>query len=283
MTPAKLATLARRAVAHVELAADLSGHVLPARRNHAALDALAAACRPVPAARREWLAAVALWWRMAETARPVCRGYARLYSITEADDLTHEGMIGAFDAAQVWNPERGPWSATYRQWVRSRIHREHNGSGYTIRVPDKSVETMRIAGKARERMEQAGAEVTAGTVRAAVTGVAEILAPCLEAALSARYGVRSISAPVAGDGISLGDTLAAEPWDPADDLDTIAAMARVREALAVLPAREAAVVHRRYWMDEPGQVAARAVGLTRGSERNAHSRALARLRDEVAA
>jgi len=273
-------TPAHRAIAHVERAAELDGTPLR-RRTHATLAALEVATRAHPEARREWDAAVRLWWAMALESSGVAARIARRYSRDAPDDLVQEGLIGIYEAAQTFDPDRGLRFRTHAQWwARARIHLANEQRGQTIRVPSNASETLRVADLVARDLERRGVDATHARVLAGLEGVNNMAPAHLAAMINARRGVVSASTPI-GEGIMLADTLAAESWDPEADLDRRALVQRVVEAVSALPRREAAVVRHRYWREEGSTAIAKVLGFSKETERKAHRSALARLRDEV--
>jgi RNA polymerase sigma factor (sigma-70 family) len=244
--------LARRALQHVDEATRLIGFVdVKPHRNERTggmrLDRLERACRKAskagePERRRtgrkavaEFERAKALWWELAVSAVHIaeheahhCKGPLGL------EDNGQEGLIGLYDAAKRFDPNRGIRFTTYaRWWARARITRAIAQGGRAIAFSSHAEGILINARKAPNATpgEQADAIGVSRTVYAAIQRA---------------MNVASLDNPLGTDGD--GTHLELVPDDNAVDADeelhwrTLAE--RVGPALRALPARERLIVER---------------------------------------
>lgn len=283
MTPAAELAIARRAAAHVARALELSGLTLARRGRErtsaAAIDRLTAhLAAPLPAdttaarrhrdARAELRAAEALWWELAASAEAVAiREARRCGPPLPLEDRIQEARVGVYRAARIFDAARKLRFATHaRWWARAQVTRATEQAGRPIRLSTMASELVRYA----RRIE--------GTVneQAAVLGCDAGLLAAAQSALC----VASLDAPVLfddGDETSLGSLLAAPVEDGDGGIDSASRWAAVARALERLPARERAVLERRYGLGrepEPLTAIGAALGVSRERTRQIEADAL---------
>lgn len=99
-----------------------------------------------------WSRACESWWALATTARDVCWAEARRRTGRglELEDLAQEGLVGAYLAAQRWEPER---RVAYRQIVGPYVRRHQDRALARARAVATPVDVFHLEGRARRLRE----------------------------------------------------------------------------------------------------------------------------------
>lgn len=151
-----------------------------------------------------WQRACESWWALAEGALDVCWAEAirRRGRGIEVEDLAQEGLVGAYLAAQRWEPDR---RVAYRQIVGVYVRRQQDRALARARIVATPVDVFHLEGHAlrlREYLERRGRPFDL----AAEMGVDRRQLELLEAAAVAT----SLEAPIGHEGFGrLADVLAA--------------------------------------------------------------------------
>lgn len=224
-----------------------------ADREQAALDALVAAHRPL---------VLNIAGRF--------RGYG-----LPLGDLIQEGQIGLLEAAHRFDPARAVRFATYaRWWIRSAIQDFVLRNAAAVRTVTSSRQKSLLF--ALTRMIAAKAEFSSPD-RAYLARRFGVSLAAVER-MSMRVGARdqSLDAAAPGSDLRLIDTLADEARHGAE---------RLAAALAVLPERDRHIVAERHLREAPPLLReiGSGIGVSKERVRQLEKRALARLRDILAA
>lgn len=197
---------------------------------------------------------------LAETVVGLARWVAGRYSRAGVDpeDLVGEAWLGFMDAVAGFDPARGSFSTYCTMYMRSRVRRAVT-AGLGTRGS-------RAAFWGRSRAESdlaaAGEEPT-------------------DSAVAARLGVREEDVVrAAARSVALGEDLAADSPDLDDELDSLAAAARLRAAVGRLPPRLRFVMERSL-EGHDSAATADLMGVSRQRVQQLRDRALAKLREEI--
>nr|MDP8944049.1 sigma-70 family RNA polymerase sigma factor [Actinomycetota bacterium] len=174
-------------------------------------------------------------------------------------DLVQEGMLGLIRAAEKFDWRKGFKFSTYGTlWIRQAIQRGLENSGRTIRLP------VHIGQRARKiaRTERAL------TVKLGREPTEEEIADAVEVPLEEVVELRatdrplaSLDQPVGEDGeTALGDLMADDRPEPAEEVVANASARAVREAIDRLPERQREVVRLRFGVGGEGPVPLRETG-----------------------
>jgi RNA polymerase primary sigma factor len=199
----------------------------------------------------------------------------------ELSDLVQEGNIGLMQAVERFDPRRNLKFSTYATWwIRQAITRALSQKSRTIKVPINKLELVRIATRAKVKLEeQLGRSPSTKEVSMAVG------APTyqVEAALQSIPHLESLDALAVEDGSPRwelqSDERSESPWQLVVDRDM---REKVRATLELLPPRQQLIVRMRfgigfsseYNLEEIGKV----LNLTRERVRQLEVEALQRLR-----
>ena len=246
--------LARRAALLVAQAAQLLGWVdtedsARERTPAGAQDRLQVAIGEAPdtpevrKARGAFRWAQQLWWELARSERAVAAGLAHRYGrsgLLAEEELYREGLIGLYDGARRFDPDRGVRFKTYATWwVRARIFGAL-GRGRPVRLPTRLQELQLQMNQAQKAAWDQGRELT----------VWELAALCgarlsdVEAVLQAPTSL-SLEITPPNSEQALGQLLVAEGADPEEEAGHNQLLACLRECLSGLEAREAHILKRR--------------------------------------
>jgi len=185
--------------------------------------------------------------------RIMCRRYkssTRTGKIT-MDDLFQEGVLGLMRAAETFEPERGLRFSTFAMWwVRHHVGRAVMNDGRTIHVPVYM----------QDRCRQQDEEVPANTRSLDV--------------VANRKDTRRQE--------TLGDTMPSATESPADALLKEEVRALLDKARGALPAREARILHMRFYQDKTYQAIGEVYGVSRERIRQLVVEGLQLMRRELA-
>jgi RNA polymerase primary sigma factor len=199
----------------------------------------------------------------------------------ELSDLVQEGNIGLMQAVERFDPRRNLKFSTYATWwIRQAITRALSQKSRTIKVPINKLELVRIATRAKVKLEeQLGRSPSTKEVSK------EVGAPAyqVEAALQSIPHLESLDALAVEDGSPRwelqSDERSESPWQAVVDRDM---REKVQATLELLPPRQQLIVRMRfgigfdseYNLEEIGKV----LKLTRERVRQLEVEALQRLR-----
>jgi RNA polymerase primary sigma factor len=195
-------------------------------------------------------------------------------------DLIQDGVLGLMRAAEKFDWRRGHKFSTYATWwIRQAIKRGHDNSSRTIRLPVHVVERAK-------RIQLAESELGEGSVRRETTP-GEI---ALAAGLSVRQvaviqgagrAVTSLDKPIGDEQATLGELMAAQQFDPQDEVELSLDRETVNDALVELPEDERTVLELRYGFadTEPQTVneVVQSLDITRNRVHQLERKGLARL------
>ncbi len=199
----------------------------------------------------------------------------------ELGDLVQEGNIGLMQAVERFDPRRNLKFSTYATWwIRQAITRALSQKSRTIKVPINKLELVRMANRAKGKLEERlGRKPSMNEVAKAVGApVGQV-----DLALKSIPHLESLDALAIEDGSPRwelqSDDRIESPWQVAVDRDL---REKVKEALEVLPPRQQLIVRMRfgigfksdYNLEEIGKV----LNLTRERVRQLEVEALRRLR-----
>ena len=199
----------------------------------------------------------------------------------ELSDLVQEGNIGLMQAVERFDPRRNLKFSTYATWwIRQAITRALSQKSRTIKVPINKLEMVRIATRAKNKLqEKEGREPSMKEIAKAV-GAPE---QQVETAIKSIPHLESLDALAVEDGSPRwelqSDERSETPWQAVLDRDM---REKVRSALELLPSRQQLIVRMRfgigfnteYNLEEIGKV----LNLTRERVRQLEVEALRRLR-----
>jgi RNA polymerase primary sigma factor len=199
----------------------------------------------------------------------------------ELSDLVQEGNIGLMQAVERFDPRRNLKFSTYATWwIRQAITRALSQKSRTIKVPINKLELVRMATRARVKLEEKlGREPSMKEVAKAV-GAEEYQ---VDVALKSIPHLESLDSLAVEDGSPRwelqSDERSESPWQVVLDRDM---REKVRSALELLPPRQQLIVRMRfgigfnseYNLEEIGKV----LNLTRERVRQLEVEALRRLR-----
>ncbi len=223
----------------------------------------------------------------------IARGYGRLGF--PLNDLIQEGTVGLLQAVRKFNPDHDARLATYAMWwVRAAIQDYVVRSWSLVRVGKTAAHKSlffvlrREAGaRAVGHPEHIGDDVLAALAHRFNVSVAEVTG--LARRIAGSDHSLDAAVPSGHDADHVGSSLADRMVDPSQSPEDIAAdnsVARfwstlIDGALAMLPAREAAIIRDRYLSDAARTFEAigRDLGLSKDRVRQLEKRALERLRD----
>jgi RNA polymerase sigma factor (sigma-70 family) len=163
----------------------------------------------------------------------------------ELSDLVQEGNIGLMQAVERFDPRRNLKFSTYATWwIRQAITRALSQKSRTIKVPINKLELVRIATRAKVKLEeQLGRSPSTKEVSKAVGAPAYQV----EAALQSIPHLESLDALAVEDGSPRwelqSDERSESPWQLVVDRDM---REKVRATLELLPPRQQLIVRMRF-------------------------------------
>lgn len=180
-------------------------------------------------------------------------------------DLVQEGYFGLVEAVDRFDWRRGHRFSTYATWwIRQRIQRAVDNQARVVRFPSHVAARMRRLDRVRGELRgDLCREPTEEEVREASGSTAEEIR---RIAVAPRTVV-SLDAPVGEDGTGLGELVAIDPVDVADDVETDMGAEGLRNAVAVLPERQREVLSLRYGLEGDEALTLEEIGARLGVSR----------------
>lgn len=138
-----------------------------------------------------WSEIESTWWALARTADHICRAearrhHARVGALFPRDDLEQEGQLGAYRAAQTWDPSGGAsWETYAGGGIRFEIQAAIRKGGGLIHLPCKQRELANNLRRTVAQLEQRGEEPSPGRL-AEVMGLELAQVETLLAAMAAQ-------------------------------------------------------------------------------------------------
>jgi RNA polymerase primary sigma factor len=199
----------------------------------------------------------------------------------ELSDLVQEGNIGLMQAVERFDPRRNLKFSTYATWwIRQAITRALSQKSRTIKVPINKLELVRMATRAKGKLEEQLGRTPSMKEIARAVGAPENQ---VDVALKSIPHLESLDELAVEDGSPRwelqSDERSQSPWQVVVDRDM---REKVRSALELLPPRQQLIVRMRfgigfnseYNLEEIGKV----LNLTRERVRQLEVEALRRLR-----
>jgi RNA polymerase primary sigma factor len=196
------------------------------------------------------------------------------------EDLVQEGMLGLIRAVEKFDWRRGFKFSTYGTlWIRQAIQRGLQNHGRTIRVPvhvaQRQVKVRKVESELSTKL---GREPTDDEI-------AEVAKLTVDEVIELRElsrGLASLDQPVSEDGeTELGDLLASERPEPAEEVAASDRDQRLSEVVEQLPEAERNVIRLRFGLsgDEPRTLrqTGSELGFSAERARELEERALSRL------
>ncbi|HEV2074647.1 MAG TPA: RNA polymerase sigma factor RpoD/SigA [Thermoleophilaceae bacterium] len=195
-------------------------------------------------------------------------------------DIIQEGMLGLIRASEKFDWRRGFKFSTYATlWIQQSIQRGLANAGRTIRIP---VHVGQRERKVRRIERELAARLGRDPTSAEVAAEAELPEEQVHELRELARNLASLDQPVGEDGeTALGDLLASERPEPAQEVGDALGDARVREIVSRLPEPERTVLRLRFGLagDEPRSLreAGAELGMSAERTRQVEEEALNRL------
>jgi RNA polymerase primary sigma factor len=196
------------------------------------------------------------------------------------EDLVQEGMLGLIRAVEKFDWRRGFKFSTYGTlWIRQAIQRGLQNHGRTIRVP---VHVAQRQVKVRKVESELSTKLGREPTDEEIAAVAELTVDEVIELRELSRGLASLDQPVSEDGeTELGDLLASERPEPAEEVAASDRDQRLSEVVEQLPEAERNVIRLRFGLsgDEPRTLrqTGSELGFSAERARELEERALSRL------
>jgi len=196
------------------------------------------------------------------------------------EDLVQEGMLGLIRAVEKFDWRRGFKFSTYGTlWIRQAIQRGLQNHGRTIRVP---VHVAQRQVKVRKVESELSTKLGREPTDEEIAEVAKLTVDEVIELRELSRGLASLDQPVSEDGeTELGDLLASERPEPAEEVAASDRDQRLSEVVEQLPEAERNVIRLRFGLsgDEPRTLrqTGSELGFSAERARELEERALSRL------
>jgi RNA polymerase primary sigma factor len=170
-------------------------------------------------------------------------------------DIVQAFVVAALAAKHRYDPDRGALPTFMRFRLETAFYTYVAENQYSVQFPLPLLKAMPKLRSTIRRLNQAQAHVST-TVVQEETGVSKTYVRSVVAGLHQLKPAHSLSEPVSNHSdtdtiTTLGDTLAADEMSPLDGIAHTEMRQVLKEVIASLPPREAAVINRRVFTEEP--------------------------------